>query len=138
MTKTQQAREAKLLPAGTPRWVRVYDNGGPDAEDGSIDRYTVVFTGKYRTIGLKRGERPQCGYLYVGMSGAPFHPQGFCQHGETSWQPCDTIKTRDGGEWTWPPAIGRRCHLGKRIRFEDLPADCQRATLQDYRELWNL
>jgi hypothetical protein len=28
---------------GSPKWVRIYDNGG-----GSFDRYTAVFTGNYK------------------------------------------------------------------------------------------
>lgn len=67
-------RENRLLPGGVPRYTRIYDNGGPDAPDGSVDRYTVVFTGNYR------GRDGIC--RYVSMSGAPFHPQGIGQHGE--------------------------------------------------------
>ncbi len=45
----------------------------------------------------------------VGMSAHPFHPQGVGQH--------TTGK------------LGR--HLGKRIRFQDLPADCQKLVIRD-------
>ena len=44
-----------------------------------------------------------------GMSEYPFHPMGFGQY-------CATKPGR---------------HLGKRIEFEALPSDCQRAVLQD-------
>lgn len=47
--------------------------------------------------------------LALGMNDRPFHPQGFCQHGH--FKPGD--------------------YLGKLIRFDDLPPDCQQAVLQD-------
>lgn len=50
------------------------------------------------------------------MSASPFHPQGFCQHTEL-------------------PSY-ERLSLGKRIHFEHLPPDCQRAVMQDYEEIW--
>lgn len=43
--KTLQARYDRLLPAGAPRYIRAYDNGGACA-GGTIDRYTVCFTGR--------------------------------------------------------------------------------------------
>jgi hypothetical protein len=107
----------RVLPDGMPKYVRVYDNGGE-----SIDRYTVVFTGNYA------GRNGECSYL--GMSGQPFHPQGVGQHGSSR----DIIDARQG----WAPAIGRKCHLGKRIPFADLPEDCRKLVLRDYRELWGL
>jgi hypothetical protein len=58
-------RTAALMPAGIPRYVRCYDNGGETA-----DRYTVVYT---RIKGPSQ---------YLGMSAEPFHPQGIGQHGE--------------------------------------------------------
>lgn len=42
-----------------------------------------------------------------------------------------------GSSWSGP-AIGRKCHLGRRIRFQDLPADCQKLVLSDYREIWRV
>lgn len=91
---------------GTPRYVRVYDNGGE-----TCDRYTVVFTGR-RGLG---------GRMYLGMSEKPYHPQGFCQHGESN-TPLDRP---------------RYAFLGKRIKFSDLPQDCQCVALDTYKELWN-
>jgi hypothetical protein len=123
MTKAQQARKARLLPNGRPRWVRCYDNS--DTPDATIDRYTVVFTGRYKHA---MGEE----HPYLAMSGAPFHPQGFCQHGSTPHACCDAL---DG---KWPPAIGRLNHLGRRIRWENLPADCQRAAMEDYLDIWGI
>jgi hypothetical protein len=71
----------------------VYDFG-PDA---SLDRYTVYFKGRGSIDGKFR--------MCLAMSGAPFHPQGFCQHVYGM--------------------VGK--HNGKKIRFEDLPESCQRA-----------
>lgn len=119
MTSKQVRRLAALLPGGVPRWVRCYDNGGE-----TFDRYTVVFTGNYTR--RTRGE-----HWYLGMSEHPFHPQGFGQHGGSRGA-CDTVNG-------WPPAMGRKHpSLGKRIPFVDLPFDCQRAVMQDYRDLWDL
>lgn len=47
------------------------------------------------------------------MSDHPFHPLGFCQ--------CTQAKP------------GR--HLGRRIAFDDLPADCQRVIISDLSEV---
>lgn len=113
---------------GAPRWIRCYDNGGIDnlrrcrdcfgrrrercakcGERGSIDRYTVVFT---------KGAR-----FYLAMNAAPLQPWGFGQHGE--W---------NKGE----PPIDRRPgygHLGRRIAFAEMPAECQRAVWLDYEGL---
>lgn len=121
MTKAQRLQS--LLPNGEPKYIRCYDNGGID-NGGSIDRYTVVFTGNYRK---KTGGT----FVYVGMNGAPFHPQGFGQHGESDSQ----IDVNKSG---WPPAMGKKNHLGKRIPFTELPADCQKLVLGDYKEIWNL
>ena len=103
-------RTDRLLPGGQPRYVRCYDNGGETA-----DRYTVVFTGRYR--GKTGGE---C--LYIGASAAPFHPQGIGQHGSA------------------PNMIDRPSygHLGRRVAFAKLPADVQRMVLSTYRDLWDL
>lgn len=108
-----EKRWARLMPNNLPKWVRCYDNGGPDKEEGSIDRYTVVFTGNYS------GRARNC--MYLSMSGAPFHPQGVGQHGEHD-RPIDR------------PAYG---HLGKKIHFTDLPEDCQVLVLRDYFGLWD-
>lgn len=119
-------RLAALMPNGIPKYVRVYDNGGE-----TCDRYTVVFSGA--------AVAKACGgeYPYRAMSGAPYHPQGFAQWGAVSCRAVDTQGGKGRG-YVWPPAIGRKCHLGKRIRFEDLPEDCQRVVKADYEEVWNL
>jgi hypothetical protein len=126
---TLASRIARFLPTSTtPRYVRVYDNEGETA-----DRYTVVFTGQAATLRLEGAPNH---YPYLAMGGSPFQPNGFCQHGETEGQACDTI--RPGGGYVWPPALGRKNHLGTRIRFADLPADCQTAALRDYRAIWGI
>ena len=115
-------RIKNLMPDGVPRWIRVYDNGGKTA-----DRYTVIFS--HSQSFYTRGWTP---LLY--MSASPFHPQGIGMHGE-----CETWKLQEGNKpGQWPPAIGRKGNFGKRIRFMDLPADCQRAVLQDYRDYWKI
>ena len=115
------ARQKKFLPDGIPKCVRCYDN-----EDRSADNFTVVFTGRYRDIAS--GE----GFLYLAMNSRPFHPQGIGMHGESPTQ----IDRPEGGQW--PPAIGRTCHLGRRIPFSALPRDCQRLVMHDYLGLWDL
>lgn len=112
-------RRQRLLPTGVPRWVRIYDNGGE-----TIDRYTVVFTGRY-------GHKTARQTLYLAMNARPYHPQGFGQHGESP----DRF---DVNKWGYPPAMGRKNHLGTRIPFKALPQDCQKLVLDDYRELWDL
>lgn len=129
MNKKQQARQERLLPAGIPRYVRCYDNGGSDhawkfkgeIHHGTCDRYTAIYAGKYRGKGW---------FQYVSMSGAPFHPQGVGMHGEHP--------TQVDAPYGFPPAIGRSCHLGKRIPFTDLPEDCQKLVLHGYKEIWGL
>ena len=98
-----------------PRWLRCYDNGGR-----SFDRYTVIFTRK-RLDGWTQ---------FRAMSAFPYHPQGFGQWGAVQGG-LDTNK--DG----FAPALGRRCHLGKRIPFEALPPDCRELVRADYCEFWN-
>lgn len=111
MNKKLQERKNRLLPGGIPRYIRCYDNGGE-----TIDRYTVVFTGNYRSS--VEGKET----FYVGMSGSPFHPQGVCQHG--------SHKT--------PIDQPRYSHLGKKITFRTLPEDCQKVVVSDYKDLWDL
>ncbi len=112
-----------------PRWIRCYDNGGVD-EGGSIDQYTVVFTG--RAPVMRGGPLRPDQYPYLAMNAAPYHPQGFGQHGHTDHGPCDALRG------AWPPAIGRKNHLGTRIKFMDLPFDCRRLVVSDYLAVWRL
>jgi hypothetical protein len=108
-TKTNSRRE-RLLPGGKPRYIHVYDNGGETA-----DRYTIVFTGRYR-------HRTGGVFIYVGCSSRPFHPQGIGQHGHSEKQ-IDY------------PSYG---HLGKKVSFEVLPRDVQKLVMGDYVQLWGI
>lgn len=106
----KQKRKESLVPNGTPKYIRCYDNGG-----ASADRYTVVFTGNYTH--KTSGE-----HCYLGMSGNPFHPLGIGQHGFSRTQ-------------IDKPAYS---HLGKKIKFEDLSKECKDCVMQTYNELWDL
>jgi hypothetical protein len=101
----------RLMPNGIPRYIRCYDNGGK-----SFDRYTVVFTGRYT-------HKTNHSFWYLGMSTNPFHPQGYGQHGESNFMPIDRPKYS---------------HLGKKIKFENLPEDCQKCVKETYSDLWDL
>lgn len=70
----------------------------------TCDRYTVVYMDQIS--GMIFGE-----YLHeaVAMSECPYHPQGFCQHTGATVGP----------------------HLGKEIKFADLPADCREVVQND-------
>jgi hypothetical protein len=91
------------------RLARFYDNGV------SFDRFTAAYLAPQSNTGGQRW------FWYRGMSTHPFDPQGFGCSGESTGAPVD-----------YPVAsLGRRNHLGKRIRFADLPPDCQRLVVQD-------
>jgi len=70
----------------------------------TIDRYSVY----YNFVQSRPQVRPKQ-YMCLGMNAAPFHPQGIGMHSSG--------------------CLGR--HNGKRIRLEDLPADCQQAVKND-------
>lgn len=109
-SKNKQAqRKESLLPKGMPRYVRFYDNGGESA-----DRYTAVFTGRYT-------HKTANEFWHLGMSSNPFHPQGIGQHGSSKTQ----------------IDIPTYSHLGKKIKFEDLPKECQECVMQTYLYLWD-
>jgi hypothetical protein len=99
----KKGKKMKRLP------IRIYDNGQDD--NATLDQFTVVFT---KPVVTAWGGR--LSYSYLGMSVNPFDPQGFGQHGESWDQPIDKPQWR---------------HLGRKIKFEDLPADCQKAVLND-------
>lgn len=108
----KQIRKEALMPAGVPRYIRIYDNG--NTKEATFDRYTVVFTGRY----LKNG----VGYTYLGMSAMPTNPLGFCQHGFS-----DTLIDKPTYK-----------HLGRKIKFLDLPVECQQIVVSDYMLLWEV
>jgi hypothetical protein len=119
-------RFARLMYLGkVPRYVRCYDNGGVMSKfknkktgeilEGSVDRYTVVFTGRYT-------HKTGGSFWYLGMDESPYSPGGFGQHGEFKY-PCDRPTSS---------------HLGKRIDFSKLPADCQKLVIDDYSYLWDI
>lgn len=78
-----------------------------------LDRYTVVFTGRYthKTAGQ---------YWNISMNSEPYH--GIGMRGTN-----DTQIDR--------PTYS---HLGKKIRFEDLPEQCQKLVIEDYKYLWDI
>ena len=76
----------------------------------TTDYITVVYTHAFR-LGYPAGT-----VLYRAMNDTPTHPQGFGQWGET-----ERHKFRAGGS---------------RVRFSDLPKDCQDVVRQDYKDLW--
>lgn len=99
-----------MMPGGIPRYIKCYDSG----PDGTMDRYTVLFTGR----GTREWSATSNRWLLtsLAMNEAPFHPQGFGQH----------VLAAPGK------------HLGRRIKFRQLPPDCQKLTLCDYRAIWQL
>lgn len=115
----KEQRKQNLMRNGIPKYIRAYDNGGETA-----DRYTVVYTGRI--------PGKLCGwYFYVAMSENPYHPQGVGIHGEH-------FGRFDLNKWGFSPAIGRKNHLGKRIKFEDLPERCRELVVNDYKDYWEL
>lgn len=98
------------MPLGIPRYIRLYDNRNTPKE--TYDCITCVFTGNYRA------ERNDS-FWHLGMDA---NVAGFCQHGWSDMQ-IDT------------PTYS---HLGKKIKWSDLSADCQNAIISTYKDLWNL
>jgi hypothetical protein len=98
------------LPDGKPRFIRCYNT----RRNPAIDHITVVYT-RANTWG---GKAYTGTVFYVGMSDRPFHPHGFCQHGESP---------------------RRQFHAGgSRIPFHSLPTDCQKQVIADYASLWGM
>lgn len=102
-----ETRQERLMPNGTPRYIRLYDNQGE-----TIDRYTCVFTGRYKG---SKGQK-----IHLGMSSDPFHPMGVGMHGEG-------VIDKEGYS-----------HLGKKVKFEDMPEQVKKCILQTYTDLWDL
>ena len=108
-----KSRAKKLYHELSPKYIRCYDNHGD-----TFDRYTVVFTKK--RVGENQNRRGE--FVYVGMSKRPYHPLGFYQHGFSD-------RTIDSISYS---------HLGKKIKFHELPDDCQKAIIEDYNDLWKI
>ena len=96
--------------------IRCYDYGGRG------DRYTIVYL-KPETV---RGELL---YHYRSCDTDPFHPMGIGMMGSSVYRPVD----KDGDRLV---RVGRKNHLGRRIRFEDLPEQVQKLIRQDLSEPW--
>ena len=100
----QPKRSSARWLEGAPRPVLACYDSGPK----TIDRYTVLYGAPFWSDEWGRT------IPYFAMSAAPFHPPGFGQHGE--------MRSID------------RSVLGRKIRFTDLPPDCQRAVRLDCEE----
>lgn len=103
-------RKNSLMPNDTPKYVRCYDNGGK-----TCDRYTVTFTGRY-------SHKTNNSFWYLGMSENPFHPQGVGCFGDSRTQ-------------IDKPSYS---HLGKKIKFSELPENCKKYVINVYKDLWEL
>lgn len=112
MTLSKEAKVERLLPEGKPRYVRCYDAG-----PSRLDRYTVVFTGNYtmRTDGQR---------VFLQMSSEPYSMFGYSQTGGV---PAPQYLDRP-----------KYSHLGKYIDFDEMPPECQDATIEDYVRIWGL
>lgn len=108
--KHRPGRVAKLLPDGEPKWVRVYEQ-----DPGSAEQYVVVYSGAY--------DKPDGKHWYVFLR---------C---DGTFRSGSQLGTLDGG------GVQMGCNhprLGKRIRFENLPVNCQKVVISDYTCLWDL
>lgn len=103
-TPRMAARIARFVRNGAPRYVHVYDDGGEG------DRYTVVFTGRYRH-----------------QTNGSFWHMGISEFG--------TVVNGESNEQIDYPSYG---HLGRKIGFFDLPVACQTAVVEKYAYLWDL
>lgn len=101
----QPKRSRKRWLEQAPEYVLAcYDNGGKTA-----DRYTVLFGGSHWEPRMGRN------VAYLGMSGAPTHPQGFSQWGEM-------------------PAHNRSA-CGKHVRWLDFPENIRKHVISRASEL---
>src|SRR4030042_3469224 len=112
MTKQERINSISPIINGkrVPKKIRIYDNGGK-----TCDCYTAVFTGNYK------GREGRC--HYIGFNEIPHSPNmGIWQHGESR----DVIDR---------PVYS---HLGKPVKFSDLPEDCKRLLMDEYWDIWDL
>lgn len=97
--------KTKIDDSGETKILAIYDNGGD-----TLDRYTVVYDNEWH---IKTGYEEDKLYECLSMSDNPTHPQGIGQHSSC----------QDGD------------HLGKKIKFEDLPLKCQEVVNRDLGKL---
>lgn len=98
-------RAGKRWLEGAPEYVLdCFDDKGK-----SIDRYTVLFGGSLWIPGDYRGHGGRVQYL--GMSGAPTHPQGVSMWGELEPYQAAEYRRRSGHD---------------RVRWLDLPEEIRR------------
>lgn len=83
-----------------------------DNQGETLDRYTVLFTRK----------RVDGEFFGLDMSENPIDPNGIGQHFSSP----DILD--------YPSSS----HLGKRIRFNDLPKICQKLVIEDYKTIWEI
>ena len=103
-------RKGSLIPNGIPKYLRIYDNGGE-----SLDRYTIVFTGRFK-------KSPQTKHTHFYKS-ASTTGAGVYMWGERQFLPIDKP---------------RYSHLGKKIKFEDLDTELQKKIIEDYKYIWEI
>jgi hypothetical protein len=112
-----------LLADGIPLMLSVYDNW--NTHERTSDRYCVVFTGMYPArVG---GE-----VLVLTMGMTPLTPGGECSLIAVERRP-DAPEGMRGG-----PRIGELSPVGVRIRFMDLPLECQHAVIANYIHVWGI
>lgn len=109
---TKFKRAQKFVVNDEPKNLRIYDNGGE-----TQDRYTIVFTGKYKK---DKDHNNNTWYKYMGLSENPYYPTGVCEYGEAK-----NIIDR--------PTYS---HLGKKIPYSKLPFDCKKLVVEYYAALW--
>jgi hypothetical protein len=90
-------KSRKSYPDGV---LLIADNGGK-----TVDRYTVLYTPYTVDNGMGSLET---WFPYIGMSASPYHPQGFCQHGELPYR---------YSVWGTNQKV---------LELADLPEDCQK------------
>ena len=103
-----------------------------DSGDKVADRYTVLFTGDLLLRSPAGSKRYADTYVqYLGMSGAPTHPQGFSQWGELAAHNAAMYRYRSKHarvRWLDLPAHIRRHVIGRATEAEDGATDISRAT----------
>ncbi len=95
----RRANLKRWLQGAPPYVLDVFDSKEPS------ERYTVFFGADYMS---RRGTYAESWVSYLGMSGAPSHPQGVSMWGEMS---------------AHDAAMYRYRHGARRVRWGDLPAD---------------